>query len=98
VPAVETAKRECDSKLTGAREEWIQSEKLRLDKLADARSSALRKDAVKALEPELNRLITGNQQAVEQREKVRPSRACCSALALLLTLARRTWRTSSRPS
>ena len=70
----------------------------KLDKLADARSSALRKDAVKDLEPELNRLITGNQQAVEQREKVRPSRAYCSALALLLTLARRTWRTSSRPS
>ena len=51
-----------------AREEWLGSEKLRLAKLAEARSSALKKDAVKALEPELHRLISGNTNALEQRQ------------------------------
>jgi hypothetical protein len=68
-PAVETARRENAEKLKEAREEWLHGEKVRLAKLADAKSSELKKDAVKALEPELQRLISGNKLDLEQREK-----------------------------
>lgn len=68
VPEQEMAKRDVSAKLKDAREEWLSSEKLRLQKLADAKTSELKREAVKALEPELHRLISGNKEDLKQRE------------------------------
>jgi hypothetical protein len=65
---IDIARRAVKEKLNVAREEWLGSEKLRLQKLADAKSMELKKDAVKALEPELHRLISGNKQDLKQRK------------------------------
>jgi hypothetical protein len=65
---IDIARRAVKERLNVAREEWLGSEKLRLQKLADAKSMELKKDAVKALEPELHRLISGNKQDLKQRK------------------------------
>jgi len=65
---IDIAKRGVKEELSIAREEWLGSEKLRLHKLADAKSTELKKDAVKALEPELHRLISGNKLDLKQRK------------------------------
>ena len=70
-PAVETARRENAEALKKARDEWLGSEKLRLDKLAERKTGELKKDAVSALEPELHRLISGNKLDLEQRRELR---------------------------
>ncbi len=64
---IDAAKRENKEAMEAAREEWLSSEKVRLKRLADAKSNSLMKDAVKALEPELHRLISGNKLDLQQR-------------------------------
>ena len=64
---IEATKREAEKNMKLERENWLSAEKVRLEKLASAKSSELKKDAVKALEPELHRLLSGNKLDLQQR-------------------------------
>jgi len=66
---VDTAKKEVEKAMKLERENWLQAERIRLERLADAKSQDLKKDAVKALEPELERLLSGNKLDLKQRRE-----------------------------
>ena len=69
VNAVDVAKAEVKEELKEKREEWLKGEKVRLNRLAEAKEKDLKKEAVKALEPELVHLINGNKNDLEERRK-----------------------------
>ncbi|GMI05357.1 hypothetical protein TrLO_g4122 [Triparma laevis f. longispina] len=67
VNAVDVAKAEIKEEIKEKREEWLKGEKVRLNRLADAKEKDLKKEAVKALEPELVHLINGNKNDLDDR-------------------------------